>query len=69
MKPGDIRRFSKSGNLVRLVSPDRTVLGGTRVNCWVVERVDSGKRMLCPTCTLIAGNEWKSATDEGVSAA
>lgn len=41
LKPGDIRMFVKSGNLVRLVEP----ITDGHPDMWTVERVDTGKQM------------------------
>lgn len=52
VRPDTEYRFTKSGNLVRTVSP--TDYGGP--GNWVVARVDTGKEMIVPGRALIAPN-------------
>ncbi len=49
IQPDTTYRFTKSGNLVRTVSP--TDYGGA--GNWIVARIDKGKEMIVPGRALI----------------
>jgi hypothetical protein len=53
MKSGEVKASMKSGSLVRLLAPILVWRGGRKVEYWVVERVDSGKKMTCPALSLV----------------
>lgn len=55
VKAGDIRMFLKSGNMVRVLEKHGHKYYGQVL--WEVERVSSGKRMLCPEKSLVYGVE------------
>jgi DeoR/GlpR family transcriptional regulator of sugar metabolism len=63
MKRSEIRIFTKSGNPVRLIEETTIQLDGKKVPAWSVQRLDSDKRMLCPTNSLKLAAEVLDAED------